>query len=131
MVWDDYYGKQNNPYDDDDFRLILKALESCEDKDTPEVKQLIVCTYGALITELGDDEMVDLTFRQLDGQTGWSDTSKVKLLIEFIENNGLTEEARRFLCARAEEEDEDEEVPEPDEDVDKEWDGKEGADDFR
>jgi hypothetical protein len=28
MVWDDYYGKQNNPYDADDFRLILLALKN-------------------------------------------------------------------------------------------------------
>ena len=60
MVWDDYYGKQNNPYDADDFRLLLLALKTyrwvLQDSDTPpehreKLSSLIKLTQEALETE--------------------------------------------------------------------------------
>jgi hypothetical protein len=58
-MWDDFYGKQNNPYDADDFKLILFALkalvENCPDGGLEELSSLIRLTKEALKTELGDE----------------------------------------------------------------------------
>lgn len=52
MVWDDYYGKQANPYTADDFRRILAALEATTDGSADD-QDLIQRTREALATEEG------------------------------------------------------------------------------
>lgn len=53
MVWDDYYGKQANPYTVDDFRRILVALEASGDV-SDEMVDLMARTREALRVE-GDE----------------------------------------------------------------------------
>ena len=57
MVWDDFYGTQNNPYDAEDFEMILYALEaqvsSCHPERLDQLLALIERTREALETELG------------------------------------------------------------------------------
>lgn len=57
MVWDDFYGKQANPYDADDFRAILFALgaqiNTCSPEHLDHLLDLIDRTREALDTELG------------------------------------------------------------------------------
>tara|TARA_B100001109_G_C18569199_1_gene337906 strand:- start:218 stop:397 length:180 start_codon:yes stop_codon:yes gene_type:complete len=58
MVWDDYYGKQGNPYDAEDFALILDALQwyldyaSLDMETEAQVEALMERTQEALDTEL-------------------------------------------------------------------------------
>jgi hypothetical protein len=56
-MWDDFYGIQNNPYDSDDFRIILHALEAqvgaCPEEHLQQLFDLIDRTKEALATELG------------------------------------------------------------------------------
>ena len=56
MVWDDFYGKQANPYDVDDFKLILYALEAqvsdlARTEHLDQLLDLIDRTKEALATE--------------------------------------------------------------------------------
>jgi hypothetical protein len=48
--------------------------------------------------------MIDTTFRQLEWQTGWDDSSKVCILSEFIRKQGLQEQAIAYINAQADEE---------------------------
>lgn len=55
MVWDDFYGKQANPYSVDDFRIILYALEAqisvCSHEHLDQLLDLIDRTREALAVE--------------------------------------------------------------------------------
>ncbi len=57
-MWDTFYGKKNNPYDADDFRIILYALRDqvtrCPEESLNELLLLIERTREALETELDE-----------------------------------------------------------------------------
>jgi len=56
MVWDDFYGAQANPYDVEDFELILEGLELLRGRGTTtgaELECLIERTEKALLKERG------------------------------------------------------------------------------
>ena len=74
MPWDDYYGAQANPYDADDFKIILDALKALPDQDNAELQVLIATTQKALITEAKSEGI------------GWCNQCEG----EFITANGVT-----------------------------------------